>query len=164
MTNSLINFPSAHTETSKAQQIKLVVFGIGSLNLALHIESVQKVINYATVYSSGLNHVGVAHLGDREITVIDLHKRLFKSSQTKESDSGKYFIIAKNSIGEQFGIVVAAPPTLIDVPLSKIRALPESYRRADTLEIASHVTIIPQPAASLTVFLLDADRLVPPVC
>ena len=163
MTNSLINFPSAHTETSKAQQIKLVVFGIGSLNLALHIESVQKVINYATVYSSGLNHVGVAHLGDREITVIDLHKRLFKSSH-KESGSGKYFIIAKNSIGEQFGIVVAATPTLIDVPLSKIRALPESYRRADTLEIASHVTIIPQAAASLTVFLLDADRLVPPVC
>ncbi|MGK7872471.1 MAG: chemotaxis protein CheW [Xenococcaceae cyanobacterium] len=157
---------NTHTEQSKAQQVtallKLVVFSVGSLNLALQIESVQKVINYRTVYSSGLNHMGVAHLKDREITVIDLHKRLFKSSQTRESDSGGYFIIAKNSIGEQFGILVTETPTLIDVPLSKIRALPESYRRADTLEIASHVSVIPQESASLTVFLLDADRLLPP--
>jgi hypothetical protein len=29
-----------------------------------------------------------------------------------------------------------------------IRVLPESYRRSDTLEVASHVVVIPQEAAS----------------
>lgn len=32
-----------------------------------------------------------------------------------------------------------------------------------TLEIATHVTIITQGTEKLTVFLLDADQLVPPV-
>ena len=98
-------------------------------------------------------------MGNKEITVIDLHKKLFNISQIGKSGLGKYLIITKNSRGEQFGIAIAAPPTLIDVPLPHIRALPESYRHADTLEIASHVTVIPLEETSLTVFLLDVDRL-----
>jgi purine-binding chemotaxis protein CheW len=49
----------------------------------------------------------------------------------------------------------------MEVPLSTIRVLPESYRRADTLEVASHVAVIPQEAGSLSVFLLDVDQLLP---
>jgi purine-binding chemotaxis protein CheW len=42
-----------------------------------------------------------------------------------------------------------------------IRVLPESYRRSDTLEVASHVVVIGQEAAPLTLFLLDVDLLLP---
>ncbi|MGH2416392.1 MAG: chemotaxis protein CheW, partial [Microcystaceae cyanobacterium] len=87
----------------------------------------------------------------------------FNVRQSVVSGSRCYLILAQNSISEQFGILVADTPLLSDVPIAQIRALPESYRRADTLEIASHVTILPQSDASLTVFVLDVDRLVPPI-
>ena len=41
------------------------------------------------------------------------------------------------------------------------RVLPDAYRRADTLEVASHVAVIPQGGVPLTVFLLDVQLLLP---
>lgn len=166
MNNLLINAQSGDTALSKARQVttpflKLVVFSMGGLNLALRIESVYKVVNHTPVYSSGLNHVGVSHMGEREVTVVDLYWRFFKGSQTHELSSTGYLVIVKNTTGELYGIPVAETPVLIEVPLSMIRVLPESYRRADTLEVASHVAVIPQEGAPLTVFLLDVDLLLP---
>jgi purine-binding chemotaxis protein CheW len=167
MTNNSVNSPSPTLERLPAPQtariLKLLLFKIGKLNVALPIDSVQKVISNPSVYGSGINPFGVAHLGDREITVLDLHRRFFKQSQFVDASCRCYLILAKNSAGESFGILVGETPTLIDVPLSQIRTLPESYRRADTLEVASHVTIVPQPDASLTVFVLDVDQLIAPV-
>ena len=165
MNNQLINLQSGTSELKKAHSItpvlKLVVFGLGSLNVALRIESVYKVVNHTPVFSSGLNHVGVTHLGDGEVTVVDLHRRFFKENQKSECSQGMYLVIVKNTTGELYGIPVADTPVLLEVPLSMIRVLPESYRRADTLEVASHVAVIPQEVGPLTVFLLDVDLLLP---
>lgn len=159
MNNLSINLQSNTIEP--APVLKLIVFGIGNLNLALPIESVYKVINRTPVYGSGLRSVGVAHVDDGQVTVVDLYRRFFQSSQTSESDSGGYLVIVKNTTGELYGIPVTDTPTLIEVPSSTIRVLPDSYRHSDTLEVASHVTVIPQEAESLTVFLLDVARLLP---
>lgn len=141
--------------------IKLIVFTIGKLNFSLPIEIVYKILNRTTIYSSGTNQVGVTHIGEREITVIDLHQRFFKAKSINESESNGYLVILENTMGELYGIPVAEAPILMDVPLSTIRVLPESYRQADTLEIARHVAVIPQGEESLTVFLLDVDLLLP---
>jgi purine-binding chemotaxis protein CheW len=148
-------------QQSTTNLTKLLTFKLGNLYLALPVEYVQKVVNYTTVYSSGLNETGIARVGDREITVIDLHKRLFKNSQVIEAGAKCYFIITKKIEGEEFGILVSQTPTLVDVPLAQIRTLPASYRRSDTLGIASHVTMIPQTEGQLTVFLLDLAQLIP---
>ncbi|MGK7917985.1 MAG: chemotaxis protein CheW [Prochloraceae cyanobacterium] len=165
MNNDLINPLSEGSanspEQKTGQSLKLVIFAIGSLNFALPVKLVKKVLNQTPIYGSGLNHIGVANIGDKEITVIDLHKRFFKSDLIRQSDSKIYLIVAQNSAGEEFGILVSQTPTLVDVPLSQIRTLPASYRRADTLDLASHVTIITQQTESLTVFLLDLDRVIP---
>lgn len=173
MSDLLIYSQSGDTKLSQADSItpslKLIGFTLGELNLALRIESVYKVVNHTPVYSSGLNHVGVAHLGDalrdsaasREVTVIDLYRRLFKENLKSESHSDHYLVIVQNTTGEFYGIPVAQTPVLIEVPASMIRILPESYRRADTLEIASHVAVVPQEQGQLTVFVLDVDLLLP---
>jgi|ERR671933_45409 purine-binding chemotaxis protein CheW len=165
MSNHFIHLQSGESELSRNRQaaslLKLVVFGMGSLNLALRIESVYKVVNHTSTYGSGLGSVGVTHLGDGEITVVDLHRRFFKSSQIGESNLSSYLVVIQNTIGELYGIPVAETPALMEVSLSMIRVLPESYRRADTLEVASHVAVIPQEGAPLTIFLLDVDRLLP---
>ena len=50
----------------------------------------------------------------------------------------------------------------MDVNVEHIRSLPRSYRYADTLEIASHVAIIPdeEGSSSQTIFVLDLDCLI----
>ncbi|HEY9652399.1 MAG TPA: chemotaxis protein CheW, partial [Coleofasciculaceae cyanobacterium] len=100
MNNLLVKSPSNDTNLSKPRQatpfLKLVVFTIGGLNLALRIESVYKVVNHTPVFGSGLNHVGITHLGDslrdsstsQEVTVVDLHWRFFKSNQAKDLNAG----------------------------------------------------------------------------
>lgn len=165
MNDLIINLKFADTPLSKARKttpsLKLIVFSMGGLNLALQIESVYKVVNHTPVYSSGSNYIGVTHLADTEVTVVDLHKRFFKSSLLSNSEREGYLVIVKNTVGELYGIPVANTPTLVEVPLTMIRVVPESYRRADTLEVASHVAVIPQAEATLTIFLLDVDLLLP---
>lgn len=166
MDNSTLNYEPLDTTQEKKRKIvsilKLVVFSIGQLNVAFSINYVQKVIKYTHIYSSGLTDIGIIHLDDQEITVIDLYQRLYKKPFIPQESQEGYLVIAKNTVGESFAIVSIETPSLIDVSLSQIRVLPESYRKSDTLEIASHVTVIPRENESLTVFLLDVDRLVPP--
>ena len=73
--------------------LKLVVFRIESINFAFPIECVNKVINYTTVYSSGLNDIGIAHVEDQEIPIIDLDRRLFKSTQISTSNPARFLLI-----------------------------------------------------------------------
>ncbi len=159
---NLANLASNQSAPS-SEKVKLLIFPIGSLNAALHIDVVQKVVNLSTVYSSGLNHYGMVNIEGTEITVIDLHKRLFNTPQPFSAEDKKYLLLARNSVGENFGIIINNTPSLFDISLNTIRALPPSYRQADTLKIASHVTMIEEAENSLTVFILDPDELIAPV-
>lgn len=155
MLDSTLN-PTNPSNTNTA--IELLVFDIGKLTLALPILQVQKIVKRQEVHGSGLSHVKLAHMGDGEIAVVDLHQKLFGTSH---SEAEGYFIISKNTTSrEPLGIAVAQSPNLINVPLDRIRQLPNSYRRADTLEIASHVTVVSQGEQTTTIFILDLERLI----
>lgn len=160
---NIANLPLPKNEKTN-KIIKLLVFTIKNLHAGLHIDTVQKVVNYSTVYSSGLNDYGVVNLDNQEVTVIDLHKRLFNTPQSLSETGKKYLLLAQNTVAETFAILITETPSLYDISLDNIRALPASYRQADTLKIASHVTVISQEnQPDLTIFILDPDELVPPV-
>lgn len=164
MGNLIVEPNSNQISTNKNSSIKLLVFEVGKLTLALPILQVQKVVRKSEVHGSGLSYVNLTHLEQQEIAVVDLHQKLFNVSIT-EGSQGKenfgYFIISKNIIGEPLGIMVVNSPSLIDVASEKIRLIPDSYRQADTLEIASHVTVITQEdETSVTIFILDLERLI----
>lgn len=150
---------SLNSSVKTNYSIKLLVFEIGKLTLALPILHVKKIIKQNEVHGSGLSHINLTHLPDTEVAIIDLHQKLFGVSLTDQKTTG-YFIISKDIAGETLGIAISAAPTLIEVSSDQIRLIPDTYRRADTLEIASHVAIIPQNDITLTVFILDLLRLV----
>jgi purine-binding chemotaxis protein CheW len=50
-----------------------MTFKVGKLDLAVRIEQVQKVVNLPTIHESGINPAGLALIGSREITVVDLY-------------------------------------------------------------------------------------------
>lgn len=139
-------------------KVKLLMFPIGKLNLALPILQVQKIVKQNEIHGSGLSHVSLAHLPEQEIAIVDLHQKLFKVPLPQSGGQG-YFIITKSIDQDPLGIFVSETPNLIDIPQEQIRILPNSYRRADTLEIASHVAIMTDDQTSLTVFILDLAKL-----
>lgn len=139
--------------------IKLVAFNVGKLSLAVRIDQVQKVVNLPTVLGSGLNPVGLTQVGNQEITVMNLHQRLFRAEAFQAPASHTYLILVQTATGEVFGIPISETPLLLEVPRQLIRVLPDSYRRADTLEIASHITVIPDGETTRTLFLLDVEML-----
>ncbi|MEL4897897.1 chemotaxis protein CheW [Crocosphaera sp. Alani8] len=151
----------AYSQQQKCNFRKLLVFQMGKLNLALPVESVKKITHYTPMQGSGTTAIGLIHVDERELTAIDLHKRLFKVSQV-HNEGRQFLILVKNSTEELFGILVPQTPSLFELPLNQIRTLPDSYRRGDTLEIASHVTRVQQNHRLLTIFILDVDSLVPP--
>ena len=139
---------------------KLIVFEIGKLTVAFPIERVHKIINRTPVHGSGLGYTGITQIDGREITVVDLHQRLFRAASQDDMQSQGYLVIVQSIQRELLSIPTENTPMLMAVPLSRIRTLPESYRRSDTLEIASHVAMIPQAEKKLTIFVLDVNRLI----
>jgi len=142
---------------------KFLFFPVGTLNCALSVDVVQKVYQNTKIYSSGLNELGLAHFGDFDVPVIDLHRRIFHTTVASGAGVKSYVILTVNSAGERFGVLVPHSPSLIDIPLSSIRVLPDSYRRRDSLDIASHVALLSDQESQITVFILEADSLIPPL-
>ncbi len=163
MKNTLIQSKShslKHSNIGDAvASLKVVVFEIGNLNFAVRIETVYKVMHQTPVYARELNGLRIAHVGDREIIVVDLHRRLFHSRITADASKKGYLIIVKNREGKLCGIPVAVVPALMELPLSKIQVVPESYHQANILAIASHFCYIPQAEASMIIFVLDVEQL-----
>ncbi len=155
MTQTPIPLPNLPTKVEK-----FLLFNLGSLNLAIAIDQVIRVLNHSVIHGSGLTGTGLIHLEDRSVTVIDLHRRLFHRPHAIIKDSKPYLILARNPSGEEFSIIIQNAPTLVDIPASQIRVLPDSYRQNDTLSCASHVIVFQEKGQSFTAFLLDGDRLV----
>ncbi|MGK7932000.1 MAG: chemotaxis protein CheW [Microcystaceae cyanobacterium] len=160
-TTTLIDLDAAPEQQKKS--LKILIFQVGKLHVALSVDFVKKIIKGAEIHGSGTTEMGITQIDDQNITVIDLHRRLFKRSQSLEEMTHPFLILAKNTIDEVFGILVGDTPTLSDIPLSLVRVLPDSFRRGDTLEIATHVTKLEENGQQITVFILDVDKLVPPI-
>ena len=161
MRNLAIDTNSKLISDFKQSLIKLLVFEIRKLTLALPVLQVQKIIKYNPVHGSGLSYVNLTHLDNKDIAIIDLHQKLFNTSLPRLSEDEGYFIISKNITGESLGIMVSKPPALVNIATTQIRLIPDTYRRSDTLKIASHVTVITQEnETSKTVFILDLGSLV----
>ena len=161
LARSQVGFVTQSRQEKLRSSLPLIVFKIGTLNLALRVESVYKVVEYKPIDGSDLNPFGVTTIGERQVTIVDLYRRFFRLDQNSEYFPGEYLVIVCNTGGELYGIIVNDTPKFLEVPLSSIRVLPESYRRANTLGVASHVAIIPQQAEKLTVFVLNLDLLLP---
>lgn len=142
------------------QSLKILTFAVSKLTLALPVNNVKKIVNLTNLTGSGLGHISITHLQDKEITVIDLHKKLFKTEAVDLNRAKGYLIITSNEQAEMFGIIVNQTPILLEIPLEQVRVIPDSYRRSDTLDIASHVTVIEQADdMPKTVFIIDVNHL-----
>ncbi len=140
--------------TDQSLTLRLLAFPVGNLTLGFPLAAVQKIIPQAFTSASGLSYTGVAHLEDQELTVLDLHQAIFR--REGELPAQGYLIVVRGLGGEFFGVPVPELPTLLDCPREQVRQIPPSYRRSDTLGIASHVALVAQEGGRTeAVFILD---------
>ena len=137
-----------------SEAIKAIAFPVAEYLLALPIETVMKAIEAPPKLSAELDEAGLLYLSDRAISLLDLHRKL-----VGKTHANRRFLILAQLRGEYFAIPVDEPPTLVEIPVSEIRSLPDSYRHANALGIASHVAIVPQEKTILEIFILDPERL-----
>lgn len=139
--------------------LQCITVRLNQLTIALPINCVDKVIKQTPVLSSGLNPMGVTHYEGNPITVVDLYHHLFQHRQAPHPNQS-YLIIAKTGQGQKFALPIQGAPNLMAFPSRELRVLPSSYRRADTLGIASHVVRKTSATGEdTTFFILDMDYL-----
>jgi len=150
---------SPPTPAGADQREKFLLFNVGKLNLALPIAQVVKILNYQTIHGSGATDAGLVHVEGRSVTLLDLHQQFFKTPAPAPVSAKPFLILVKNSVQEEFCLLVNTTPTLVEVRRSEIRLLPDSYRRHDTLASAAQVMIVKEKGQDFTVFILDPDQL-----
>jgi chemotaxis signal transduction protein len=159
LTNLNISAPDLSDKNAFQKNMKVVMFAIGSIHCAINIFSIYKIVSSTKLYGEDNHWVSMMRVDDREVTVIDLHRRLFPNDPSVSNSRPSYIAILQNSQGEMYGLPVRGMPSLIEIGVDNIRVLPASFRQANALGMASHVAVVPQPSGQLTVFLLDVDRL-----
>lgn len=157
-----VNPSETMIDTNTKTTIRVVAFPVGKLTLSVPIQSVYRVLSQIPVYGSGERGVGIAHLEDYELTVFDLEYQLFTKQEESsiEAPQGSHIIVVQSDT-EVLGLLVKQAPTLMNLERDRVRVLPASYRQADTLGFCSHVAVLEQEEETITIFLLDVERLLP---
>lgn len=145
--------------SSSTTTAKLIYFPMGELSLALPMANVKKVINRPLAYGSGLSAASVTMVDEMQLPLIDVHRLLFQQPLPIDPNRPGYLIILRLNATELLGIPVQETPVLLDVPLTAVRVLPDSYRQSDTLSIASHLVRLDEATGDRTLFLVDTQRL-----
>ena len=135
---------------------RLIVTTLGNITLAYRIETVYKVVKRSQTPGNRLGHTGITHINGQEAIIVDLYRKLFN---TPAPDEQGYFVVLQHCVGELIAVPVETSPNLIDIPREHVRVLPNSYRQADALSMASHVAVIPHGDETLTIFVIDEKSL-----
>ncbi len=125
-----------------AQTVELVVFDIGELSFGLSISKVDRIVD--------LTNNSKDFGGLENVRILDLHQQLFDPLLTQPAA----WVIVKDLDRLAYRIGVDTLPTLMLVPLDRIRMIPSELRTASPLGIASHVAIIAESDRELTIFIL----------
>ncbi|CAN1212480.1 chemotaxis protein CheW [Tumidithrix helvetica PCC 7403] len=141
----------------KEATLKILMFPLGNLFLAVKLEGVKKVIPMPAIAKSGNKLLGITNFEDQEIVVVDLHQKILNASNAIVS---RYLIVVQSELEALYGIPVISLPEMLEVPLSMIHPIPDDYRNHDTLGIADRVTQISVMAETRTIFLLSSNSII----
>ena len=154
----MLNFPFPPKRlshiTSDVNLLKVLVFEISDYLFALPIGVIFKVINCPPITYTAERGLGIADFGEYTVTVVNLAQRLSPQSEDVQTLNNRFLILTQTRQGELCGIAVNKSPSLIELPLENIRPLPLSYRQMNPLNIATHITVLPESEESRKVFLL----------
>jgi hypothetical protein len=129
------------TETTKQVEltIEFIIFDLGEISFGIPMSKIGRVIN---------NLDQAAFQLDPDIEFLDLHHRLFETSITHPTA----MVIFKGD--RSYCIPIDTTPTLIAIPLDRVRILPAEFCTNNPLGIATHIAITAIDDRELTILIL----------
>jgi chemotaxis signal transduction protein len=139
--NTISNKWSEITEPVEVT-VELIVFDIGEVSFGIPIAKIDRIVSSI--------HLGEDYTLTQNVEILDLHHTL---SGTALSHPNAIAIFTGDD-RQLYGIPIDTVPTLMAVPLDRIRELPNDFRANNPLGIATHIAIISDSIADLTIFIL----------
>lgn len=145
--------------SSDPDLLRVILFSINQIQMALPISVVLKVITCPPVTPSTQDGLGIIDLGDQTITAISLFHRLCPQDRPQPLQR-RFVILTQTHLQEICGILVDTPPNLLEIRLDMVRPLPSTYRQSDPLGmISSHVAVLSQDDREpLQIYLLGMEQ------
>jgi chemotaxis signal transduction protein len=141
---------------NKVKTLKLLLFPLGDLYLALRLTGLKRVIKLPEIFKSGDKVLGLAQVDGQDIIVLDIYWQIFGRSLA----TNKGFLVIVEADQQTYGIVVDTLPTIKDVPENELQPIPSDYRDRDPLGIADVMaTINLTKTQTVTAFVLDSAQL-----
>jgi hypothetical protein len=136
------NAPSWYQPTvTTAPTIELAIFEIDGISFGLPISKLDRIVN---------NPSGEASC-PIDMEILDLHQQIFGISTVNTAA----WAIVRRDGQPPCAIPVDIIPTLMMVPIDRIRSIPSELRATNPLGIASHVAIVTATTGDITVFILE---------
>jgi purine-binding chemotaxis protein CheW len=122
-------------------KIETIVFDLGEVSFGIPINKIDRIISNV--------HLDKNSTLTQNVEIIDLHDRLTGIPISNPTA----IAIFTNDSQQLCGIPIDTVPTLICVPLDRIRTLPHNFCTTNPLGIASHIAMVSTPT-ELTIFIL----------
>ncbi len=141
MTDSSTNLLSPIAPVSSIS-IELVVFEIAEVSFGIPMPKINRVISNI--------FLGEDYSLTQDVEIVDLHHRLTGI----EIANFNAIAIFTSTDGQLYGIPIETVPSLMTIPIDRIRTIPQDLRTKNPLGIASHIAIIANADLELTIFIL----------
>ena len=153
---------------------QLIVFRLQQEQFALPIQAVQKVIPLGNVYGAGLDTVGLTLYHDREISVLNIQQRIFRTVnqpllladgsldqasllKLEAPSSGRFLLIIETLTEGAIGLPLYDQPMLRRVPESAFVPLSDAYLSGGHLRCVKCLIVLASDQPPI--FLLHLDQL-----
>jgi hypothetical protein len=129
-------------ETAKKIEatIELIVFNLGEVSFGIPMTKIDRVVNKTNLDRDF--QIGA------DVEILDFHHRLFGTSIVNPTA----MVIFRGD--RLVGISIYTTPTLVSVPLDRIRILPAEFRTNSPLSIANHIAITSDFAIESAIFII----------
>jgi hypothetical protein len=149
---------SRPTATPAAQSLTLRVLlaPFKNLWLAIPMHSVRKIMRIADVVDEGVALPATIAVEDITAKVINLYEQIYGVPNPLPDT---HLVALQLASGQGFALPMAKLPTILNLEATAIKSIPADYRDLYRLDLASHISLLPQGKEEITVFVIDPEKL-----
>ncbi|MEL6334949.1 MAG: chemotaxis protein CheW [Cyanobacteria bacterium J06626_26] len=129
---------------------KIITFKIADHWFALPMATVLKIVNCPPVDQGGIVNLGMVQLGSHTIHLLDLYSTFGLGADPSALTQTPFLLVLRGSQKKLWGIVLEAPPDLIDLPNTLFKSVSTDKRFTPKKQWISHIAVISKQDISRT--------------
>ncbi|NEQ51577.1 MAG: chemotaxis protein CheW [Leptolyngbya sp. SIO3F4] len=149
-------------DSTTSKSIKLVTFKIASHWFALPMANVLKIVNCPSPSKGSVILFGVVQLGNHTIQLLDLYGTFGLGTNAKPPVQPQFLLVLRMHKKTLWGIVLEAPPDLIELPLDLLKSISVDQRFVPRKQWISHIAVVSEQTIKRTLLLLDLKAVFKP--